>query len=110
MRGKQRDCTFDIGMRSLGPQVPVGPQGAQAAHHWSPWQLGQEGKVPLQSAHLYYNVTEKVRRVMESYFRLDTPLYFSYSHLVCRTAIGGRPPSSPEPLLSTCHAWALTGC
>ncbi|KAI5139780.1 Prolyl 3-Hydroxylase 1 [Manis pentadactyla] len=50
-------------------------------------KLGQEGKVPLQSAHLYYNVTEKVRRVMESYFRLDAPLYFSYSHLVCRTAI-----------------------
>lgn len=40
---------------------------------------------------MYYNVTEKVRRVMESYFRLDTPLYFSYSHLVCRTAIEGRP-------------------
>lgn len=38
---------------------------------------------------MYYNVTEKVRRVMESYFRLDTPLYFSYSHLVCRTAIEG---------------------
>ncbi|XP_051027551.1 prolyl 3-hydroxylase 1 [Acomys russatus] len=50
-------------------------------------KLGQEGKVPLQSAHMYYNVTEKVRRVIESYFRLDTPLYFSYSHLVCRTAI-----------------------
>uniref|UniRef100_G3QSI9 procollagen-proline 3-dioxygenase n=1 Tax=Gorilla gorilla gorilla TaxID=9595 RepID=G3QSI9_GORGO len=50
-------------------------------------KLGQEGRVPLQSAHLYYNVTEKVRRIMESYFRLDTPLYFSYSHLVCRTAI-----------------------
>lgn len=50
-------------------------------------KLGQEGKVPLHSAHMYYNVTEKVRRVMESYFRLDTPLYFSYSHLVCRTAI-----------------------
>lgn len=40
---------------------------------------------------MYYNVTEKVRRVMESYFRLDTPLYFSYSHLVCRTAIAGGP-------------------
>ncbi|XP_059945624.1 prolyl 3-hydroxylase 1 [Mesoplodon densirostris] len=50
-------------------------------------KLGQEGKVPLQSAHLYYNVTDKVRRVMASYFRLDSPLYFSYSHLVCRTAI-----------------------
>lgn len=63
----------------------------QAAHHQCSLQLGQEGKVPLQSAHMYYNVTEKVRRVMESYFRLDTPLYFSYSHLVCRTAIEGRP-------------------
>ncbi|KAF7239361.1 Prolyl 3-hydroxylase 1, partial [Varanus komodoensis] len=52
-------------------------------------KLGQEGKVPLQSAYLYYNVTEKVRRVMESYFRLDVPLHFSYSHLVCRTAIEG---------------------
>ncbi|XP_006023242.3 prolyl 3-hydroxylase 1 isoform X1 [Alligator sinensis] len=50
-------------------------------------RLGQEHKVPVQSAWLYYNVTEKVRRLMESYFRLDTPLYFSYSHLVCRTAI-----------------------
>lgn len=53
-------------------------------------QLGQEHKVPVQSAWLYYNVTEKVRRLMESYFRLDTPLYFSYSHLVCRTAIEGK--------------------
>ena len=53
-------------------------------------QLGQEGKVPLQSAYLYFNVTEKVRRVVESYFRLDVPLYFSYSHLVCRTAIEGK--------------------
>ncbi|KAM4651289.1 prolyl 3-hydroxylase 1 [Discoglossus pictus] len=50
-------------------------------------KLGQEGKVPLRSAHLYYNVTDKVRRLVESYFRLDSPLYFSYSHLVCRTAI-----------------------
>uniref|UniRef100_A0A8C5F1E0 procollagen-proline 3-dioxygenase n=1 Tax=Gopherus evgoodei TaxID=1825980 RepID=A0A8C5F1E0_9SAUR len=50
-------------------------------------KLGQEGKVSMHSARLYYNVTEKVRRVIESYFRLDTPLYFSYSHLVCRTAI-----------------------
>ncbi|XP_075762972.1 prolyl 3-hydroxylase 1 isoform X2 [Pelodiscus sinensis] len=50
-------------------------------------KLGQEGKVPMRSARLYYNVTEKVRRLAESYFRLDSPLYFSYSHLVCRTAI-----------------------
>lgn len=88
----------------------------RAADHWSPWQLGQEGKVPLQSAHLYYNVTEKVRRVMESYFRLDTPLYFSYSHLVCRTAIEGGPsPSLPLSLHTLCalalvpRTWGGTG-
>lgn len=62
-----------------------------------PPQLGQEGKVPLQSAHLYYNVTEKVRHMMESYFRLEVPLHFSYSHLVCRTAIDGE--HGPERLL-----------
>lgn len=27
--------------------------------------------------------------MMESYFRLEVPLHFSYSHLVCRTAIDG---------------------
>lgn len=27
--------------------------------------------------------------MMESYFRLEVPLHFSYSHLVCRTAIEG---------------------
>ncbi|KAG8142164.1 hypothetical protein E2320_006119 [Naja naja] len=51
--------------------------------------LGQEGRIPMPSAYLYYNATEKVRHVMESYFRLDIPLHFSYTHLVCRTAIAG---------------------
>lgn len=83
-----RHCTPSRGVAG----VSGGHRGASgAAEHSHSWQLGQEGKVPLQSAHLYYNVTEKVRRVMESYFRLDTPLYFSYSHLVCRTAIEGGP-------------------
>ncbi|KAM7423310.1 hypothetical protein PAMA_011053 [Pampus argenteus] len=50
-------------------------------------KLGQEGKVPLKSARLYFDLSEKVRKVVESHFRLETPLYFSYSHLVCRSAI-----------------------
>ncbi|MBN3279036.1 P3H1 hydroxylase, partial [Polyodon spathula] len=49
--------------------------------------LAQEGKVPLKSARLYHDLSEKVRKVLESYFRLETPLYFSYTHLVCRSAI-----------------------
>ncbi|KAF1620949.1 UNVERIFIED_CONTAM: Prolyl 3-hydroxylase 1, partial [Eudyptes robustus] len=69
-------------------------------------KLGQEGKVPLQSAYLYYNVTEKVRHMMESYFRLEVPLHFSYSHLVCRTAINekqeGRSDNSHEVHVDNC--------
>ncbi|XP_012714071.3 prolyl 3-hydroxylase 1 [Fundulus heteroclitus] len=50
-------------------------------------QLVQEGKVPLKSARLFLDLSDKVRKVLESYFQLDTSLYFSYSHLVCRSAI-----------------------
>uniref|UniRef100_A0A1A8JE94 procollagen-proline 3-dioxygenase n=1 Tax=Nothobranchius kuhntae TaxID=321403 RepID=A0A1A8JE94_NOTKU len=50
-------------------------------------KLAQEGKVPLKSAGLFFDLSEKVRKVLESYFHLDTPLYSSYSHLVCRSAV-----------------------
>lgn len=50
-------------------------------------KLGQEGKVPLKSSRLFFDLSEKVRKVLESYFSLETRLYFSYSHLVCRSAI-----------------------
>ncbi|KAF3855786.1 hypothetical protein F7725_016509 [Dissostichus mawsoni] len=49
--------------------------------------LGQEGAVPLKSARLFFDVSERVKMTLESYFGLDAPLYFSYSHLVCRSAI-----------------------
>lgn len=52
-------------------------------------QLGQEGTVPLKSARLFFDTSEKVKKMLESYFRLEAPLYFSYSHLVCRSAING---------------------
>lgn len=76
-----------------------------------PPQLGQEGKVPLHSAYLYYNVTEKVRRMMESYFRLEVPLHFSYSHLVCRTAIDGErgQRSKACPVWSSSNSWSWSG-
>ncbi|XP_040059615.2 prolyl 3-hydroxylase 1 [Gasterosteus aculeatus] len=50
-------------------------------------KLGQEGTVPLKSARLFFDTSEKVKKMLESYFRLEAPLYFSYSHLVCRSAI-----------------------
>uniref|UniRef100_A0A6Q2WTE2 procollagen-proline 3-dioxygenase n=1 Tax=Esox lucius TaxID=8010 RepID=A0A6Q2WTE2_ESOLU len=53
-------------------------------------QYGYEGRVPLKSARLFYDVSERARRVIESYFLLNSTLHFSYTHLVCRTAITGQ--------------------
>lgn len=64
------------------------------------FQLGQEGIVPLKSARLFFDLSEKVRKILETYFHLTTPLYFSYSHLVCRSAIEGE---CECPLLEGCE-------
>lgn len=53
-------------------------------------KYGYEGRVPLKSARLFYEVSEKARSIIESYFMLNSTLHFSYTHLVCRTAISGQ--------------------
>ncbi|XP_028399716.1 prolyl 3-hydroxylase 2-like [Dendronephthya gigantea] len=50
-----------------------------------------KGDVSLEKAELYVNLSEKVRVITEAYFRLSTPLYFSYTHLVCRKALEQSP-------------------
>lgn len=64
-------------------------------------QFGYEGRVPMGSARLFYDVSERARRVIESYFLLNSTLHFSYTHLVCRTAITGalRDPGSTNARL-----------
>uniref|UniRef100_A0A7N6A0U0 procollagen-proline 3-dioxygenase n=1 Tax=Anabas testudineus TaxID=64144 RepID=A0A7N6A0U0_ANATE len=53
-------------------------------------QYGYEGRVPMKSARLFYDTSERARRIIESYFQLNSTLHFSYTHLVCRTAITGQ--------------------
>lgn len=57
-------------------------------------QFGYEGRVPLKSARLFYDISEKARKIVESYFMLNSTLYFSYTHMVCRTALSGEIPES----------------
>ncbi|XP_044146055.1 prolyl 3-hydroxylase 2 [Bufo gargarizans] len=52
--------------------------------------FGYEGRVPMKSARLFYDVSEKARHIVQSYFMLNSTLYFSYTHLVCRTALHGQ--------------------
>ena len=35
-------------------------------------------------------MSEKGRHLVETYFDLKEPLYFDYTHLVCRTALDGK--------------------
>lgn len=44
----------------------------------------------MSSARLFYYTSERARRIIESYFLLNSTLHFSYTHLVCRTAITGQ--------------------
>lgn len=53
------------------------------------YQAARRKEVPLEEVELYFNLSDKVRQFTEDYFQLDTPLYFSYSHLVCRTSLMG---------------------
>ena len=50
-------------------------------------QLAKMGKVTDSEARLYLHASEEGRAFLEKYYNLQTPLYFHYTHLVCRKAI-----------------------
>ena len=64
-----------------------------------PSQLAQDGMVNQSDARLLHELGERVRTLLDSYFRSPPGLVFSFTHLVCRTAITGTaPPPSPGGL------------
>uniref|UniRef100_A0A8C0UZL2 procollagen-proline 3-dioxygenase n=1 Tax=Cyanistes caeruleus TaxID=156563 RepID=A0A8C0UZL2_CYACU len=52
-------------------------------------QLAQSGDVEWRDAKLLLQASEKSRKIIESYFTSGKKLHFSFTHLVCRTAIDG---------------------
>ena len=56
--------------------------------------MAENGSLSVSAVDLYLELTEKARRVTELYFQLQTPLYFTYTHLVCRTAVKGNRPQT----------------
>ncbi|NXY82517.1 P3H3 hydroxylase, partial [Alcedo cyanopectus] len=50
-------------------------------------QLAQNGNVDWRDTKLLLQASEKSRRIIESYFTPGKKLYFSFTHLVCRTAV-----------------------
>ncbi|XP_032851536.2 prolyl 3-hydroxylase 3 [Tyto alba] len=52
-------------------------------------QLAQNGDVDWRDARLLLQASEKSRKIIESYFTPGKKLHFSFTHLVCRTAVDG---------------------
>ncbi|XP_008946721.1 PREDICTED: prolyl 3-hydroxylase 3-like, partial [Merops nubicus] len=50
-------------------------------------QLAQNGNVDWRDAKLLLQASEKSRKIIESYFTPGKKLHFSFTHLVCRTAV-----------------------
>ena len=42
-----------------------------------------------ESVRLYLELSENSLELVQKYFNLTKPLYFDYTHLVCRTALDG---------------------
>ena len=53
------------------------------------FQLVYLGLIEVDVLDLYLNLSEMGRDYLERYFNLKTELYFTYTHLVCRTALNG---------------------
>nr|XP_056704398.1 prolyl 3-hydroxylase 3 [Euleptes europaea] len=52
-------------------------------------QLAEESAVNWRDVKLLLQASEKSRKIIESYFTPEKKLYFSFTHLVCRTAAEG---------------------
>ncbi|MGH0127689.1 UNVERIFIED_CONTAM: hypothetical protein FKN15_021519 [Acipenser sinensis] len=54
-------------------------------------RLSQEGSVSQSDVRLFFDAGERARLLLQSYFNSPSPLYFSFTHLVCRAAVPGLP-------------------
>jgi hypothetical protein len=54
------------------------------------FQLVKERTVLPETLHLFLDASEHSRLLVEKYLNLTRPLYFDYTHLVCRTAVDGK--------------------
>ncbi|XP_013392935.1 prolyl 3-hydroxylase 1 isoform X3 [Lingula anatina] len=50
-------------------------------------ELVEGAKINMTAAELYLNVSELMRQYTEKYLNLASPLYFHFTHLVCRTSL-----------------------
>ncbi|XP_033752087.1 prolyl 3-hydroxylase 1-like [Pecten maximus] len=60
-------------------------------------KLVKTGAVSKESVELYLSASERSRLFVEKFFNLTKPLYFDFTHLVCRTAVEGVQTGRTDP-------------
>lgn len=76
------------------------------AQSYSLTQLAQDGLLNQTDAKLLYELGERVRTLLNSYFRSPSELFVSFTHLVCRSAIAGTCPDITWRVGRVCEpAW-----
>ncbi|XP_072536667.1 prolyl 3-hydroxylase 3 [Salminus brasiliensis] len=95
----EAECSTVMQLASVAASVGDGYKGRRSPH--TPHEkfegltvlralkLAQDGMVNQSDARLLHEIGERARILMHSYFRSHSTLYFSYTHLVCRSAIPG---------------------
>ena len=71
--------------------------------------MGVAGEFDRSLSWLYVNSSYKVKEMVSQQFNLEQPLYFSYTHLVCRTAKEGKP-RLPQAWLTLAHLVCVCVC
>ena len=51
--------------------------------------MASRQEVDVSAAQLYLDTSSRSLDMVKRYFNLDKPLYFDFTHLVCRTALDG---------------------
>ncbi|TSR75257.1 Prolyl 3-hydroxylase 2 [Bagarius yarrelli] len=112
----QSECDTVMRLASTAASVGDGYKGRRSPHTphekfegltvLRAFKLAQDGLVNQSDAKLLHEIGDRARILIHSYFRSHSALYFSYTHLVCRSAI----PGHQEGRLDLSHPVHVDNC
>ncbi|KAB5587057.1 hypothetical protein PHYPO_G00008540 [Pangasianodon hypophthalmus] len=112
----QSECDTVMQLARIAASVGDGYKGRRSPHTphekfegltvLRAFKLAQDGMLNQSDAKLLHEIGERARILIHSYFRSHSALYFSYTHLVCRSAI----PGHQEGRLDLSHPVHVDNC
>lgn len=110
----ENECSSLLALASAAVQTGDGYDGKTSPHSkFETFQgitagrialLMRNGSVERELAELFLDASDRVRSYVESYFEVPSHLYFSYTHLVCRTAMADTSSGARNDMSHSVHA------